>query len=103
MLPRPTTPTVSPWSDPGDRAGNPPAPHPGADLAIEGHDLAVPREQQRERVVGHLADPDVGHVDHDHAQLGGGVHVDDVVATPVRTTTFRPSSDSMTRRVTGED
>ena len=51
-------------------------------LAVEGDDLAVPGQQQRERVVGHLAHPDVGDVDDDHAQLGGRGDVDDVVAHP---------------------
>ena len=35
-----------------------------------------------ERVVGDLADPDVGNVHDDHAELGGRGHVDDVVADP---------------------
>jgi hypothetical protein len=49
-------------------------------LTVECQDLAIPRQQQRERVVGDLADPDVRDVDDDDAKLGGRTHVDDVVA-----------------------
>src|SRR4029450_1472462 len=67
-----------------DRPG--PGPHrahaPGApiDLAIERDYLAVPRQEEPERVVGDLADPEVRNVHDDHTQLGGRRHVDHVVA-----------------------
>jgi hypothetical protein len=80
MLPRPhdahglAVQCARPW------AGHAAAPRAPTHLPVEGEDLAVPGEQQRERVVGDLAHPDVGDVDHHHAQLGRGRDVDDVVA-----------------------
>jgi len=64
----------------GTLARHRPAPRARVDLAVERDDLAVPGQEQREGVVGDLAHPDVGNVHDDHAQLGGGGHVDDVVA-----------------------
>ena len=55
-------PTVSPWSEPVTAPGTRQAPYAGAHLPIEDDDLAVPGQQQRQGVVGHLADPDVGDV-----------------------------------------
>ncbi len=61
-------------------AGHATAPGAGVHLPVERDDLAVPRQQQGQRVVGDLAHPDVGDVHDDHAQLGGGGDVDHVVA-----------------------
>ena len=66
----------------GALTGHARAPHPGVYLPVEGDDLAVPGQQQRQRVIGDLTHPDVRDVHDDHAQLGGGGHVDDVVAHP---------------------
>jgi hypothetical protein len=61
-------------------ARHPARPHAGAHLTIEREDLAVPGQQQRERVVGDLAHPEIRNVDDDDAELAGGGHVDDVIA-----------------------
>jgi hypothetical protein len=61
-------------------AGHAAAPHAGVHLLVQRDDLAVPRQQQRQRVIRHFAHPDVRDVDDDHAELGRRRYVDDVVA-----------------------
>jgi hypothetical protein len=69
-----------------ERAGHP-ARHPripdaGAHLPVEGDDLAVPGEQERQGVISHLPDPQVGDIDDDDPQVRRGGDVDDVIADP---------------------
>ena len=80
MLPRPTMPTVSPWIAPVCGCRAPSRPQPAVHLPVRDDDPAVPGQEQRQRVIRDLADPEVGDVDDDHAQLGRGRYVDDVVA-----------------------
>src|SRR5215813_15313998 len=56
------------------------APASGVYVPVERDDLAVPGEQERERMVGDLAHPDVRDVHDDYAQVAGGRNVDHVVA-----------------------
>src|SRR5206468_5591331 len=63
----------------GVAAGHLPAPQTAVHLPVRDDDPAVPGQEQRERVIRDLADPEIGDVDDDHAQLGRGWDVDDVV------------------------
>ena len=52
----------------------------GANVAVQVDDAAVEREKQGHSLIRHFARPQVGDVDHGDALLGGGFHVDDIVA-----------------------